>query len=96
MQTYRTGNPNIDLLSYFIIENLDAVTVEDCVKSVLKFKELKKNNEIFCESLKNIYKLLESCIDNDDVKGKCHSCKQKININTLYNHRHCFGKYIEV
>jgi prophage antirepressor-like protein len=96
MRTYHTGNPNIDLLSYFIIKNLDSMTVENCVKSVLKFKELKKNNEIFCESLKNIYKLLDSCIDDGEiVKGICYSCKQKININTLYSHRHCFDKYIE-
>ena len=97
MRTYRTGNPNIDLISYFIIKNLDAITVEDCVKSVLKFKELKKNNEIFCESLKNIYNLLESCIDNGEiVNGICYSCKQKINIDTLYSHRHCFDKYLEI
>lgn len=90
MKTYRTGNPNIDLISYFKIQNLDAKTIEKCAKTILKYKELKKNNEIFCTSLKNIYNLLESCIENGEkIKGVCRSCHQRINVSMLHNHKYC-------
>jgi prophage antirepressor-like protein len=90
MIRYRTGNPNLCLISYFKIKNLDAETIEKCAKSILKYRELKKNNEIFCTSLKNIYNLLQSCIDNgEEINGICHLCRQKINIKTLHNHRYC-------
>lgn len=90
MCQYRTGNPNVCLISYFKIQNLDARIVENCTKSVLKYAQLKKNNEIFCTSLKNIYRLIQSCINNGElVKGTCRSCRQKINVNTLMNHNYC-------
>ena len=84
LNTYRTGNPNVKLLSYFKIDNIDAKMVEDCAISLLKYKSLKKNNEIFCTSLKNIYELLQSCLSHgENLMGVCNSCKQKINIKIV-------------
>ena len=89
LRTYRTGNPNIDLISYFKIKGLEARTVENCMKSVLKFKKLKKDNEIFCTSLKNIYRLLQSCVLDGEIEGYCHICDRHLTIKKLKKHINC-------
>jgi hypothetical protein len=55
---YKTGNPNVHLINTFKLKNLDVSIIEKCAKSVLKYKELKKN-EIYCTSIINIYKILQ-------------------------------------
>lgn len=85
---YRTGNPNVKLISYFSLKNVNSELVEKCSKAVLKYKELKKNNEIYCTSLKNIYKIISSCIDNmEELIGVCVPCKQKMATNEIIKHK---------
>ena len=90
MTAYRTGNPNVKLINSFKLKNLKAAVVEKCVKSVLRYTELKVNNEIYCTSLANLYKMLQNCItEKEELKGICHGCNQVINVKSYGKHRFC-------
>ena len=89
---YKTGNTKINLINSFKLKNLKASIVEKCAKSVLRYKELKKNNEIYCTNIKNIYSILQSCISSaEQLIGICHGCKQKIDIAKMKVHKICFN-----
>ena len=63
MRTYRTGNPNAKMVKIIYTDTLDPRAIERCGKAILKIKELKKNNEIFCTSLKGVEFVLNKCIE---------------------------------
>jgi len=87
LNIYRTGNPNVRLINYFSLKNISSVLVEKCSKAILKYKELKKNNEIYCTSLNNIYKVLSTCIDTmEELIGVCVSCKRKMTLKEIIAH----------
>ena len=56
-------------------------------KGILKCKELKKNNEIYCISLKQIYKILKLCISNiEELTAVCLSCNTKDKMKEIMKH----------
>jgi prophage antirepressor-like protein len=91
MATYKTGNTRVKLINSFKLENLDSKTVEHCAKATLKYRALKKNNEIYCTKLVNIYSIIQSCVSNiEELVGVCHGCKQKIKMGKFKKHLSCF------
>jgi prophage antirepressor-like protein len=91
LATYKTGHPNVKLL-YIIKTNLDKKQLESCVKTILKFDTIKKNNEIVYTSISTLLNDINKCSKLlIDSICKCNKCKNKFGISKLSKHQ-CYNK----
>lgn len=88
IRNYRTGNPNVKLVHYYPLEHVNSDIIELVSKAILKYSELKKNNEIYCTTLKNVYDVLDQTIGFiDHMSGTCGSCQKEMSGFQLRYHR---------
>ncbi len=91
LSAYKTGNPNVKLL-YIIKTSLDKKQLESCVKTILKFDTIKKNNEIVYTSISTLLNDINKCSKLlIDSICKCYKCKKKFDVNKLSKHQ-CHNK----
>jgi len=50
IKEYKTGNPKVELLVYFPVNDVDVKDLEKALKLLLHGKELREGNEIYCDT----------------------------------------------
>jgi hypothetical protein len=69
------------------LTNLNHKQLEKCAKSLLEHTALKKRNEIYCDTLKNVYKAITTCADTmSEMQGRCLLCDKPYTLQKIKNH----------
>jgi len=85
---YKVGNPTFKLL-YYIPLKIDMYQLENCIQSILKPHEIKKNNETLSfVSLKELKNTINTCANVlIDHICYCDYCKSKFKFDKLDKHK---------
>lgn len=83
IKTYNTGNANKIYFNYIIkVNNID---IDDCIKKILRNKELIKNKEFYKITLKKALDYIYKC-DNSLNKIACGYCLKSYNFDIISKH----------
>jgi predicted GIY-YIG superfamily endonuclease len=84
IKTYNTGNANKIYFNYIIkVTNQD---IDNCIKKILRNKELIKNKEFYKITLKRALDYIHKC-NNSLNKISCGYCLKSYKFNTILNHK---------
>lgn len=83
IKTYNTGNANKIYFNYII--KVTGTYVDNCIKKILRNKELIKNKEFYKITLKNALDYIYKC-DNSLNKISCGYCLRSYKFDTILKH----------